>query len=104
MMNSTDDLAVRGPRALVFRHEDASLYRGTVSGFLEVSCGHQRSQRRKSEVLICLLSPVLFELLISLPDNWKGTLSLQDGQRGFNMSPGNSHEAMNVVTVNPNAV
>lgn len=65
VMNSTDDLAVRGPRELVFRHKDASLYRGTLSGFLEVSCGHQRCQRRKSEVLICLLSSVVFELLIS---------------------------------------
>lgn len=30
--------------------------------------------------------------------------SLQDGQRGPNMSPGNRHEGMDVVTIDPNAV
>lgn len=31
-------------------------------------------------------------------------VSLQDGQRGPKMPPGNRHEGMNVVTIDPNAV
>lgn len=86
----------------MFRHEDASLYCVWLLGSLPWPSTPAKKEVRGANLHAVLI--VLFELLVSLADKWKGTLSLQDGQRGFNIFPGNSHEGMNVITINPNAV